>query len=111
MMAFAWPRPEQDLKSYVGRAHDAGCKVTFMANGVPEAKRAAEAGADVIVAQGTEGGGHVGWQASMALVPMVVDAVAAVLDQVVPKHTAPPTDPAPLIQHSVGPEDLTERLR
>jgi NAD(P)H-dependent flavin oxidoreductase YrpB (nitropropane dioxygenase family) len=74
-MAFAWPRPEQDLKPYVGRAHAAGCKVTFMANGVPEAKRAAEAGADVIIAQGTEGGGHVGWQASMALVPMVVDAV------------------------------------
>lgn len=76
LIAFAWPRPDQDLKSYVGRAHDAGCKVTFMANGVPEAKRAAEAGADIIIAQGTEGGGHVGWQASMALVPMVVDAVA-----------------------------------
>jgi NAD(P)H-dependent flavin oxidoreductase YrpB (nitropropane dioxygenase family) len=43
---------------------------------VPEAQRAAEAGADVIVAQGTEGGGHVGWMGSMALVPMVVRAVA-----------------------------------
>ena len=43
-MAFAWPRPEQDLKSYVGRAHDAGCKVTFMANGVPEAVKAARGG-------------------------------------------------------------------
>src|SRR6185295_8407914 len=51
-MAFAWPRPEQDLKPYVDRAHDAGCKVTFMANGVPEAVKAAEAGADVIIAQG-----------------------------------------------------------
>jgi len=78
VMAFAWPRPEQDIKAYVARAHDAGCKVTFMAGGVPEAKRAAAAGADVIIAQGTEGGGHVGWQASMALVPMVVDAVAPV---------------------------------
>jgi NAD(P)H-dependent flavin oxidoreductase YrpB (nitropropane dioxygenase family) len=77
-MAFAWPRPEQDLKSYVGRAHDAGCKVTFMANGVPEAVKAAEAGADVIIAQGTEGGGHVGWVASMVLTPMVVDAVAPI---------------------------------
>jgi NAD(P)H-dependent flavin oxidoreductase YrpB (nitropropane dioxygenase family) len=47
-----------------------------MAGEVPEAVRAAEAGADVIVAQGTEGGGHVGWMASMALVPMVVNAVA-----------------------------------
>ncbi len=77
-MAFAWPRPDQDVKSYVDRAHDAGCKVTFMAGGVPEAARAAEAGADIIIAQGTEGGGHVGWQATMALVPMVVDAVAPV---------------------------------
>ncbi len=77
-MAFAWPRPEQDLKPYVDRAHDAGCKVTFMANGVPEAVKAAEAGADVIIAQGTEGGGHVGWVASMVLTPMVVDAVAPI---------------------------------
>jgi NAD(P)H-dependent flavin oxidoreductase YrpB (nitropropane dioxygenase family) len=77
-IAFAWPRPEQDLKPFIGRAHDAGCKVTFMANGVPEAVKAAEAGADVIIAQGTEGGGHVGWVASMVLTPMVVDAVAPV---------------------------------
>jgi NAD(P)H-dependent flavin oxidoreductase YrpB (nitropropane dioxygenase family) len=77
VMAFAWPRPEQDIKVYVARAQEAGCKVTFMAGGVPEAKRAAAAGADVIIAQGTEGGGHVGWQASMALVPMVVDAVGS----------------------------------
>jgi NAD(P)H-dependent flavin oxidoreductase YrpB (nitropropane dioxygenase family) len=78
VMAFAWPRPEQDLGRYVGRAHDAGCKVTFMANGVPEAVKAAQAGADVIVAQGTEGGGHVGWITSMVLTPMVVDAVAPI---------------------------------
>src|SRR6478672_10589140 len=77
-IAFAWPRPEQDVKAFIARAHAAGCKVTFMAGGVPEAVRAAEGGADVIIAQGTEGGGHVGWQASMALVPMVVDAVAPV---------------------------------
>src|SRR5262245_62648722 len=49
-----------------------------MAGGVPEAVRAAQAGADVIIAQGTEGGGHVGWQTTMTLVPMVVDAVAPV---------------------------------
>ncbi len=78
VMAFAWPRPDQDVKSYIAHAHDAGCKVTFMAGGVPEATRAAKGGADVIVAQGTEGGGHVGWQATLALVPMVVDAVAPI---------------------------------
>jgi NAD(P)H-dependent flavin oxidoreductase YrpB (nitropropane dioxygenase family) len=46
-----------------------------MASTVPEAERAAKAGADIIIAQGTEGGGHVGWMASMPLIPMVVDAV------------------------------------
>jgi NAD(P)H-dependent flavin oxidoreductase YrpB (nitropropane dioxygenase family) len=78
VIALAWPRPDQDVKAYIARAHAAGSKVTFMAGGVPEAARAAEGGADVIIAQGTEGGGHVGWQATMALVPMVVDAVAPV---------------------------------
>jgi len=78
VMAFAWPRPEQDVKRYIARAHDAGCKVTFMCPGVPEAARAAEGGADVIVAQGTEGGGHVGWLTTMALVPMMIDAVAPI---------------------------------
>ena len=78
VVAFAWPRPDQDVKPYIARAHDAGSKVTFMAGGVPEAVRAAEGGADVIIAQGTEGGGHVGWQASLALIPMVVDAVAPI---------------------------------
>ena len=78
VMQFAWARPEQDLKTYFDRAHDAGCKVTYMAGAVPEARRAAKAGADIIIAQGTEGGGHVGWMASMPLIPMVVDAVAPV---------------------------------
>jgi NAD(P)H-dependent flavin oxidoreductase YrpB (nitropropane dioxygenase family) len=77
-IAFAWPRPEQDLKTYISRAHDAGAKVTFMVGGVPEAKRAADAGADIIIAQGTEGGGHVGWMTTMTVVPMVVDAVAPI---------------------------------
>ena len=40
-----------------------------------EAMRVAAAGADVIVAQGTEGGGHVGPMASMVLIPQVVRAV------------------------------------
>jgi NAD(P)H-dependent flavin oxidoreductase YrpB (nitropropane dioxygenase family) len=78
VIAFAWPTPEQDVKRYVDRAHAAGCKVTFMAGGVPEARKAAQAGADVIIAQGTEGGGHVGWQTTMTLMPMVVDAVAPI---------------------------------
>jgi enoyl-[acyl-carrier protein] reductase II len=37
-----------------------------------------EGGTDIVVAQGTEGGGHTGRIATMALVPQVVDAVAPV---------------------------------
>jgi len=74
--AFAWARKDQNLRDYFQRAHDAGCKVMHMAGEVPEALRAAEAGADVLVAQGTEAGGHVGWMASLPLVPMMVKAVA-----------------------------------
>jgi NAD(P)H-dependent flavin oxidoreductase YrpB (nitropropane dioxygenase family) len=70
VIALAWPRPEQDIKAYIKRAHDAGSTVTFMAGGVPEAARATKCGADVIIAQGTEGGGHVGWQTTLSLVPM-----------------------------------------
>jgi NAD(P)H-dependent flavin oxidoreductase YrpB (nitropropane dioxygenase family) len=74
--AFAWARKDQDLREYFQRAHDAGAKVMYMAGEVPEATRAAEAGADMLVAQGTEAGGHVAWMASLPLVPMMVKAVA-----------------------------------
>lgn len=76
LAAFAWARKDQELRDYFERAHDAGCKVMHMAGEVAEARRAAEAGADVIVAQGTEAGGHVGWMASLPLVPMMAKAVA-----------------------------------
>ena len=75
--AFAWAQKDQALRDYFQRAHDVGCKVMYMAGEVPEAVRAAEAGADVIVAQGTEAGGHVGWMASLPLLPMMVKAVAS----------------------------------
>lgn len=76
VVAFAWARQDQDLRDYFQRAHDAGAKVMHMAGEVPEALRAAEAGADILVAQGSEAGGHVGWMASLPLVPMMVKAVA-----------------------------------
>jgi len=78
IVAFAWARKDQDLHGYFKRAHDAGSKVMYMASEVPESMRAVEAGADFIIAQGTEGGGHVGWMATMVIVPMVVKAVAPV---------------------------------
>lgn len=76
VVAFAWARKDQDLSDYFQRAHGVGSKVMHMAGEVAEAVRAAEGGADVIVAQGTEAGGHVGWMASLPLVPMIVKAVA-----------------------------------
>jgi len=60
-------------------AHEAGATVLHTVSDVAEARRAVDAGVDVIVAQGWEAGGHVrGEVATMALVPAVVDAVAAI---------------------------------
>jgi NAD(P)H-dependent flavin oxidoreductase YrpB (nitropropane dioxygenase family) len=56
-----------------GRAR--GVKVAALAGTVEHARRHAEAGADIIVAQGYEAGGHTGLVSTMVLVPEVVDAV------------------------------------
>lgn len=72
----AWPRADQDLSSIFARAHERGAKVMHMTSTLPDAKRAAEAGADVIVAQGTEGGGHVGLMGTSVIVRQVAKAVA-----------------------------------
>ncbi len=76
VISLSWPKKDQDVADWIKRAHDAGCKVTYMAGDVKEAVRGAEAGADIIVAQGTEGGGHVGWMGTAVITPMIVDAVA-----------------------------------
>lgn len=72
----AWPRDDQDLSAIFARAHERGAKVMHMAPTLPDAQRAAEAGADVIVAQGTEGGGHVGLMGTSVIVRQVARAVA-----------------------------------
>lgn len=59
----------------IGRCHAAGLKVISMCGKVEHAKRAEDAGCDVVVAQGTEAGGHTGRVAAMALIPQIVDAV------------------------------------
>jgi NAD(P)H-dependent flavin oxidoreductase YrpB (nitropropane dioxygenase family) len=74
----AWAWPDQDLRTVFARAHDVGAKVMHMVSTVDEARRAAESGADIIVAQGTEGGGHVGLMGTLVLVPQVVRAIAPV---------------------------------
>ena len=60
------------------RAHDAGLKVVHMVTSPEEAGQVASDGADVVVAQGCEGGGHVGHMSTLPLVPQVVDAVGPV---------------------------------
>ncbi len=74
VIATAWPRPEQDLRALAERAHASGAVHMHQADTVGEAKRAAEAGADAVVAQGTEGGGHVGVMATLPLARMVIRA-------------------------------------
>src|ERR671938_996115 len=76
VVSTAWPWPDFDLAALFARAHATGARVMHMVSTVHEAGRAAEAGADVIVAQGSEGGGHVGLIGTMVLVPQVVRAVA-----------------------------------
>ncbi len=75
VLSTGWGFPQMELGPIFVRAHEAGVKVVHMASTVAEAQRAVEAGADVIVAQGTEGGGHVGVMGTMPLVRMVVKAV------------------------------------
>ena len=54
---------------------EAGVKVIPVVASVALAKRMERAGADAIVAEGCESGGHVGESTTMTLVPQVVDAV------------------------------------
>lgn len=56
--------------------HRHGVLVMSMCGKVEHARRARDAGCDVVIAQGTEAGGHTGTVATMPLVPLVVDAVA-----------------------------------
>ncbi len=55
---------------------DAGIKVIPVIPSVALAKRMEKAGADAVVAEGTESGGHIGENTTMCLVPQVVDALS-----------------------------------
>lgn len=76
VLSTAWPRDNQDLAAIFTKAHDRGIVVMHMVPRVEDAVRAAEAGADVIVAQGNEGGGHVGEIGTTVIVRQVVKAVS-----------------------------------
>ncbi len=59
----------------IGRCHAAGLVVMSLCGKVKHAVAAEQAGCDVVVAQGTEAGGHTGQVAGLALIPQVADAV------------------------------------
>jgi len=75
LVASALGPPPADL---VERAHDQDVLVAALAGTTQHARRHAAAGVDLIVAQGTEAGGHTGEVATMVLVPEVVDAVSPI---------------------------------
>lgn len=64
--------PGKYMKSW----QDAGVKVIPVVPSVALAKRMERAGADAVIAEGTESGGHIGEISTMALLPQVVDAVS-----------------------------------
>jgi len=73
VVSFFWGDPAP----WVEQVHAAGVLVCHGVASAAEARRAVEAGVDLIVAQGWEAGGHVwGEVATLPLVPAVVDAVA-----------------------------------
>ena len=63
--------PEKYMKMW----KEAGIKVIPVVASVALAKRMERCGADALVAEGTEAGGHIGENTTMVLVPQIVDAV------------------------------------
>ncbi|MBQ9141189.1 MAG: enoyl-[Lachnospiraceae bacterium] len=62
-------------EKYMSMWKEAGIKVIPVVASVALAKRMERCGADAVVAEGTEAGGHIGELTTMVLVPQVVDAV------------------------------------
>lgn len=61
--------------AFASRLHDAGIAIMSVVGSTKQAVQVARDGADVVIAQGTEGGGHTGHVGTMALLPQVLDAV------------------------------------
>ena len=70
MLSFGDPSP------FVPPIKEAGCTLICQVQDVKDGRAAKAAGADIIVAQGTEAGGHGADRSTLPLVPAVVDAVA-----------------------------------
>ncbi|MFO0688590.1 MAG: nitronate monooxygenase family protein [Myxococcota bacterium] len=73
LIANALGTPPADV---IDRVHKSGRLVAALCGRLHQAKRHKEAGVDIIIAQGTEGGGHTGDIGSVVLWPQVVAAVA-----------------------------------
>lgn len=73
LLANALGSPPADV---IRRAHENDVLVAALAGSARHARKHAEAGIDIIVAQGYEAGGHTGEIASMVLTPEAVEAVA-----------------------------------
>jgi len=73
LVANALGTPPPDV---IGKAHDRGLLVAALAGSVTHAQRHRDAGVDVVICQGSEGGGHTGDVGSIVLWPEVIDAVA-----------------------------------
>jgi len=70
LISFFWGDPA----AFVKPVHAAGAKVIQQVGSVDDARRAVDAGVDILIAQGVEAGGHIaGEVTTMALVPCVVD--------------------------------------
>jgi nitronate monooxygenase len=69
MLSFGDPSP------FVADVRDRGATLIIQVTDLDEARQALDVGADVIVAQGSEAGGHGGRRATLPFVPAVVDLV------------------------------------
>ncbi len=65
-----------DAGRFISAWKEAGCRVIPVVASVAMAKSAQRSGADAVIAEGQESGGHIGEATTMALVPQVADAVS-----------------------------------
>ena len=73
MMSFGDPRP------YIGASQGGGCQTDLSGADTCRGRRCREAGADIVIAQGRDAGGHSGTtRGTMGFVPAVVNAVGAI---------------------------------
>ena len=75
VLATGFGEPE----SAIALAHEAGTRVFHRCETAEEARRAVAAGADAVIAQGADSGGHTGIVPTFALVPQIVDAAEGAL--------------------------------